>query len=75
MAAAPCFVLFPQRFVGFDIPAGGARKLDLPPPPEVDGQEISSICKLKGELVLNPSAKALAAPAAFDARLFSALLR
>lgn len=45
----------------------------------VDGQEISSICKLKGELVLSPSTKALAAAAAaaaaFDARLFATLPR
>lgn len=75
----------PQRFVGFDIPAGGARKLNPPPEEEeeeedggVDGQEISSICKLKGELVLSPSTKALAAAAAaaaFDARLFATLPR
>lgn len=41
----------------------------------VDGQEISSICKLKGELVLSPSTKALASAAAFDARLFATLPR
>lgn len=66
--------------VSFCSPSGLSASIFPPAGPEnsifplrrrrrVDGQEISSICKLKGELVFNPSTKALAAPAAFEARL------